>query len=218
MIVHHLSNSHSHVILCLLEELGVDYSIVPHQRNPETNLSPTSLQAIHPVAKAPTIEDQGVVMIESTGIILYVLEKYGGGRLRPSPGTAQAMRFYQWLTFIEGSAKAPLMRYFQRLGLPADDPTLLGAERHMRHFIQPLEAALAEGGGTLVPSMFTAADIQLTFFEELMEGLLPMDQWPNMRAHLQQMRQRDAYRRAEAKGGPVGIKELFARAARRRAG
>jgi glutathione S-transferase len=213
MIVHHLSNSHSHVILCLLEELGVDYSIVPHQRNSQTNLSPASLQAIHPVAKAPTIEDQGVVMIESTGIILYVLEKYGGGRLRPSPGTADAMRFYQWLTFIEGSAKAPLMGYFQKLGLPAEDPARMGAERHMRRFVTPLETALAAGGGTLVPSMFTAADIQLAFFEELMEGLLPMDEWPNMQAHLQQMRQRDAYRRAEAKGGPVGLKELFARAA-----
>lgn len=215
MIVHHLSNSHSHVILWLLEELGVNYSIVRHQRDPQTNRSPESLRAIHPAAKAPTIEDQGVVMIESAGIILYVLERYGEGRLRPLPGTPDSMRFLQWLTFIEGSAKAPLMGYFQRLSLSADDPARVGAEQHMRRFVDPIEAALAEGGGTLVPSTFTAADIQLTFFEELMEGLLPMDRWPNMEAHLQRMREREAYRRAEAKGGPVGIKELFARAARR---
>jgi hypothetical protein len=33
---------------------------------------------------------------------------------------------------------------------------------------------------------------------------------PNMYAHLRRMRQRDAYRRAEHKGGPLGIKQLFA--------
>lgn len=58
--------------------------------------------------------------------------------------------------------------------------------------------------------MFTAADIQLTFFEELMEGLLPMANWPNIQGHLARMRQRGAYKRAEQKGGPVGIKQLFA--------
>jgi glutathione S-transferase len=209
MILHHLSNSHSHVILWLLEDLGLDYEIVRHQRDPATGRSPESLRAIHALAKAPTIEDHGTVMIESTGIILYLLEVGGGGRLRPPPDTADAMRFYQWLTFIEGSAKAPLMAYFQTLRHPADDPRRVAAEQFARSRIAPIEAAL-EGAQTIVPSMFTAADMQLTFFEELMEGLLPMEEWPNMNAHPLRMRERDAYRRAEKKGGPVGIKQLFA--------
>ena len=207
MILHHLSNSHSHVILWLLEDLGLEYEIVRHQRDPKTRRSPGSLRAIHPAAKAPTIEDHGTVMIESTGIILYLLEA-GGGRLRPPPNTSDAMRFYQWLTFVEGSAKAPLMMLFQTLGFPANDPRRQRAEVQAFEKIALIETAL-EGAETIVPSMFTAADMQLTFFEELMEALLPMEQWPNMNAHLQRMRQRDAYRRAEEKGGPVGIRQLF---------
>jgi glutathione S-transferase len=209
VIVHHLSNSHSHVVLWLLEELGRDYEIVHHQRDSKTGRSPETLRAIHPAAKAPTIEDHGTIMIESTGILLYLLEAHGGGRLRPAPDTADAMRFYQWLTFIEGSAKAPLMMYFNALRLPQDDPQRRMAEQYAREKIALIEAALA-GAETIVPSMFTAADIQLAFFEELMEGLLPMAYWPNMQAHLARMRQRDAYKRAEQKGGPVGIKQLFA--------
>ena len=208
VILHHLSNSHSHVILWLLEELGLDYQIVPHQRDPQTRRSPESLRAVHPLAKAPTIEDHGVVMIESTGIILYLLDAYGGGRLRPPVGTADAMRFFQWLTFIEGSAKAPLMAYFQTFRLPAEDPQRQASEQFARSRIALIEAAL-EGADTVVPAMFTAADMQLTFFEELMEAMLPMENWPNMHAHLLRMRQRDSYLRAEQKGGPVGLKQLF---------
>jgi glutathione S-transferase len=208
VIVHHLSNSHSHVILWLLEELGLDYRIVHHQRDPKTGLSPESLRAVHPLGKAPTVEIQGTVMIESTGIILYLLETAGGGRLRPSPGTVDAMRFYQWLTFIEGSAKAPLMQYFHSLRLPADNPRRVAAEKQVRDRIVLIEAAL-EGTNTIVPSLFTAADMQLAFFEELVEASLRMEDWPNMHGHLQRMRQRDAYRRAEHKGGPVGMQQLF---------
>ncbi|HEV7786956.1 MAG TPA: glutathione S-transferase N-terminal domain-containing protein, partial [Thermoanaerobaculia bacterium] len=98
--VHHLSNSHSHVVLWLLEELGASYEIVRHQRDPQSGRSPQSLRDVHPAAKSPTIEDHGQVMIESAGILLYILEAYGNGRLRPAPDTAEAMRFYQWLTFI----------------------------------------------------------------------------------------------------------------------
>jgi glutathione S-transferase len=208
MIVHHLNNSHSHVVLWLLEELGVPYEIVPHKRDPQTRRSPDSLRAIHAAAKAPMIEDHGQVMIESTGIILYILESYGDGRLRPQPGTKDAMTFYQWLTFIEGSAKAPLMSSFQTLRFPPDDERRVLAEQYAERFLGLLDAGL-EDTDTIVPSIFTAADIQLTFFEELAEALLPMERWPNMQRHLQNMRQRESYRRAEARGGKVGIKELF---------
>lgn len=214
MIVHHLSNSHSHVVLWLLEELGVDYEIVRHERDAVTNRSPATLAAIHPMAKAPTIEDHGVVMIESTGIILYLLESYGGGRLRPPPATADAMRFLQHLTFIEGSAKAPLMGLLRLLGRPADDRERQAAQQHADRHLAVLDQAVADGGGTLVPGMFTAADMQLTFFEELMEALLPMDRWPHLQAHLARSREMDGYKRAEAKGGPVAIRMLFERAAR----
>ena len=36
-----------------------------------------------------------------------------------------------------------------------------------------------------------------------------IEHWPAMHAHLQRMRDRPAYRRAEEKGGPVALKQLF---------
>lgn len=207
--VHHLTNSHSHVVLWLLEELGVPYEMVLHRRDPVTRRSPETLRAVHPAAKAPTIEDNGLAMVESTGVLLYLLEAYGEGRLRPAPGTADAMRFYQWLTFIEGSAKGPAMQFVRLAMGQADDAMRDMIAQAAAASFGLIETAL-DGAETIVPGLFTAADIQLTFFEELLEGFGQIDNWPNMKAHLARMRERDAYKRAEAKGGAVDLKGLFA--------
>lgn len=206
--VHHLTNSHSHVVLWLLEELRVPYEMVLHRRDPVTRRSPETLRAVHPAAKAPTIEDNGLAMVESTGVLLYLLEAYGEGRLRPAPGTADAMRFYQWLTFIEGSAKGPAMQFVRLAMGQADDAMRDMIAQAAAASFGLIEAAL-DGAETIVPGLFTAADIQLTFFEELLEGFGQIDNWPNMKAHLARMRERDAYKRAEAKGGAVDLKGLF---------
>jgi glutathione S-transferase len=203
--VHHLSNSHSHVVLWLMEELAVPYELVDHRRDPVTKLSPDTLRAVHPAAKAPTIEDHGLAMIESTGIILYILDAHGGGRLRPPANTPEAMMFFQWLTFIEGSAKGPVIQLFRA----GDDQARAAARQAMATPIGLIEAALQDQE-TIVPGLFTAADIQLTFFEELLEGIGVIGDWPNMHSHLLRMRRRDGYRRAEAKGGAVGLKQMFA--------
>jgi len=210
--VHHLSNSHSHVVLWLMEELGVPYDLVQHQRQ-SNGRSPDSLRAIHPAAKSPTIEDNGIAMVESTGVLLYLLETYGEGRLRPAPGTADAMRFYQWLTYIEGSAKGPTLQFMRLAMGPADDAMRTMVEQMAAAALGQIETAL-EGVETIVPGQFTAADIQLGFLEELLEGLGQIGNWPNMEAHLERMRGREAYKRAEAKGGAVGLKQLFSGLAR----
>jgi glutathione S-transferase len=206
LTVHHLSTSHSHVILWLMEELDAPYQLVGHQREP-TGRAPDSLRAVHPAGKSPTIEDHRVAMIESTGIILYILEAYGQGRLRPPPGTPEAMRFLQWLTYIESSATAPLVQMIRVQRIAPNDASLPVLEAAATPSMQLIEAAL-EGQETIVPGQFTAADIQLAFYEEILDSRGQIDAWPNMRAHLERMRARAAYQRALAKGGPVMMKRL----------
>lgn len=210
VVIHHLSNSHSHVALWLMEELGQDYEIVHHQRDPQSGRSPQTLRAVHPAAKAPTIEDNGGIMIESTGVLLYLLETYGEGRLRPAPGTPEAMLFYQWLTYVEGSAKPPLSQLLRLRRTGPEEPRRIAAEAAAAIPLGLIERTL-DGQETIVPGMFTVADIQLTFLEELMDGLGRVAEWPNMHAHLLRMRARDGYRRAEAKGGAVDLYGLFNR-------
>src|ERR1700743_3325250 len=84
-VVHHLDDSRSQRILWLLEELGLPYEIRQHKRDPKTRLAPPELKRIQPLGRSPVIEDNGRVVAESGAIIVYVLRRYGNGRLAPQP-------------------------------------------------------------------------------------------------------------------------------------
>lgn len=208
LTLHYLSNSHSHAILWLLEELGVDCKIVKHTRD-EIGRSPESLRKVHPLGKAPTIEDHGITMVESTGIILYILETYGEGKLRPASNTPEAMQFFQWLTFIEGSAKGPaLMKLFVAASGANDDNFNAIVAQQLQRPLSFINDNL-ESQDYLIKDIFTAADIQLAFYAGLVEALKEIDNYPNIRHHMERMRTRDAYKRADEKGGPTGVTELL---------
>ena len=63
--VHHLNNSRSQRILWLLEELGLEYKIIPYQRDAVTRLAPPAIKAVHPLGKSPIIRDGKLVVAES---------------------------------------------------------------------------------------------------------------------------------------------------------
>jgi glutathione S-transferase len=88
LTVHHLENSRSQRILWLLEELGVEYDIKRYGRDKETSLAPPELQEIHPLGKAPVIDDDGQVVAESGAIVEYLVGKYDDGTLLPEAGAA----------------------------------------------------------------------------------------------------------------------------------
>ena len=97
MEVHHLNQSRSQRILWLLEELELEYTIVKHTRNTETNLAPDSLRAVHPLGKSPLIKDGEITLIESGAIIEYIVRKYGKGRLAPAESDPAFVRYLQWM-------------------------------------------------------------------------------------------------------------------------
>src|ERR1700733_5426776 len=107
--VHHLNNSRSQRVLWLLEELGTPYEVVHYQRNAATMLAPAGLKAVHPLGKSPVITDGDLTLAETGAIVEYLSDTYGQGRLRPAPGTPEALRCTYWLHYAEGSAMPPLL-------------------------------------------------------------------------------------------------------------
>ena len=87
IIVHHLGVSQSERIVWLLEELGLPYELVKHDRAPV--LSPDSLKNVpgNVTGKSPFIEDTGakITLSESLAISDYIIYKYGGGKLALKP-------------------------------------------------------------------------------------------------------------------------------------
>src|SRR5579862_6558599 len=118
LTVHHLNNSRSQRVLWLLEELGVPYQIERYQRDPRTLRAPEALKRVHPLGKSPVVSDGQETIAESGAITEYLLDRYGAGRLRPSPGSAAQRRYTYWLHYAEGSAMPPLLLKLVFLRIP----------------------------------------------------------------------------------------------------
>lgn len=206
LTVHHLVNSRSQRIPWLLEELGLDYEIVVHHRNPETQRSPDSLNAVHPLGKAPTLVDGQLCLVESGAIIEYITRKLAGGRLSVGPESPDFGMYQQWLHFAEGSAMGPLAFDLIYAWTGGGNDTLKGfyeAEilRHQGY----MEASLA-GQDYFVKSGFTGADINMAWVLEFAECRGRMEGYPRLIGYLQRMRARPAYQRALARTGPQDLR------------
>jgi len=216
IIVHHLNNSRSQRILWLLEELGLDYDIKRYQRDAKTMLAPPELRGIHPLGKSPVVTDGDLTLAESGAIIEYLVEHYGNGRLVPSPGTPEKLRYTYWLHYAEGSMMPPLLMKLifdriERAPMPffAKPIAKAIAQKTRSSFIEPnidrhldyMEAELGKAAWFAGPE-FTAADIQMSFPLEAAVSRGGLDaKRPKLMAFLERIHARPAYTKAIERGG-----------------
>jgi glutathione S-transferase len=200
--VHHLNNSRSQRILWLLEELGVPYEIVHHQRDAVTNLAPLALLDIHPLGKSPVIEDDGQIVSESGAIVEYLCERHGGAHLVPPHGTDDHIRYLEWMHFAEGSAMTPflLQLYTSRLG-EAAAPLKPRIDQQLESHFQYMEDRLLPSG-YFVGGGLTGADIMLSFPAEAAVKIGRAADKPKLTAYVAAIHARPAYQAALEKGGP----------------
>jgi glutathione S-transferase len=203
LTVHHLNDSRSQRVLWLLEELELPYKIVHYQRDAVTRLAPPELQAVHPLGKSPVLSDKGATIIESGAIIDFVLRHYAQGRLRPNESSAEFDQLQQWMHYAEGSAMLPLMLrlYVGRLG-DAGAPLSPRINSEIANHLGYVNNALAKQDW-LLPSGFSAADIQMSFVGEAARQARA--QFPHMDAWVRRFQARPAYQRALEKGGPYAL-------------
>ena len=199
--VHHLNISRSTRIIWLMEELGLPYELVHHARGADFR-SPPSLYDAHPLGKAPAVEVDGRVMVESSAIIEYLVDRHGGGKLLP-PENARA-EYLEWLHFAEGTLGMPmLMRLLgPRLGLPA--PALGFMDAELKKQLDWIESQL-EGRSFLCGETFTGADINLEYLLEHAEVLGLLAERPNLSRYLAALKARPAYIKAIELGGPITL-------------
>jgi glutathione S-transferase len=202
IVVHHLNNSRSQRIVWLLEELELPYRLEQYRRDAKTNLAPPELRAVHPLGKAPVIQDGELVLAESGAIVEYLLERHGRGRLMPPAGSPERVRYLHWMHFAEGTIMLHMLArlYLSRVGEPAKAiqarvEGMLGAELDL------VEAELGRSAH-LAGAHFGAADVQMTFPLEFANfaGLV-VERHAKVREYLARMQARPAYRRAVEKGG-----------------
>lgn len=212
--VHYLEKSRAHRALWLLEELGLDYEVRTYRRTAEFR-APESLKAVHPLGKSPVIEDDGRIVAESGAIAEYLIDRYGGEKLRPAAGSEERLRYTYWMHYAEGSAMPLLVMKLIFSRLPSQMP----------FFLRPVAGLISRGvnGRLIDPQLadhlalwkaelardgwfagkeFSAADIAMSFPVEA--GLTRIADGQDvavLRRWLEAIRARPAYQRAIARGG-----------------
>ncbi|MFZ6757191.1 glutathione S-transferase family protein [Undibacterium sp. Ji50W] len=199
--VHHLKESRSRRITWLLEELGLDYTVISYDRDPKTRLAPPELQKIHPLGKAPVVRDKDQILIESGAIIEYLIRTYGNGRLAPAVGTTDYNRYVQFLHYAEGSAMLPLLLklYVGRLG-EAGAPLHPRISSEVANHFSYLNLEL-EGRDYFVGDSLTGADVQLSFAIQSAVRGGGREAFPNLTRFVDMVAARPAYQKAVAKNG-----------------
>lgn len=203
IVVHHLNNSRSQRILWLLEELGLNYEIKRYSRDPQTMLAPALLKQVHPLGKSPVITDEALTLAESGAIIEYLVERYGNGKLAPTSGTAERLRYKYWLHYAEGSAMPLLVMklIFDNFGLGDSSAVSEFVAPQIKLHFDYIESELSKNTW-FVGEEFTAADIQMSFPVEAMEAQVGLNlSCPKLMSFLDRIHARPAYKRAIERGG-----------------
>jgi glutathione S-transferase len=218
--VHHLNNSRSQRVLWLLEELGVPYEVKRYERDAKTMLAPPELRAIHPLGKSPVVTDGARTVAESGAILEYLVDTHGDGRLRPAAGTDDRLRYTYYLHYAEGSVMPPLL-----LKLVASRIASAPVPFFLKPVTKGIAAQLEKGFiGPQVKTHFdfiegelgkstwfageelTAADVQMSFpLEAAVARAGAGEGRPKIRAFVERIRARAAYKRALERGGPFEI-------------
>ena len=221
LTVHHLNNSRSQRVLWLLEELGLPYEVVRYERDAKTMLAPPELRRVHPLGKSPVVTtDDGLTLAESGAIIETVIERYGQGRLAPTAGTPDALRYRYWMHFAEGSAMSPLllkliferikvtkMPFFAKPIARGISNKVLAAmvDPNLKRQLDFMEAELGKSEW-FAGAEFSAADIQMSFPVEASAQRAGLDaSRPKLMAFLKRIHARPAYKKALERGGPYSF-------------
>lgn len=214
--IYHLNISQSDRIVWLMEELGLPYKFEWYDRL-GNRFAPPEYKALHPMGTSPTIRDGDKVICESVAIILYIVNRYGNGRLSVPVESPNYMDYLYWLCAGSnfmctlGQKAGVDLTLMDKVPANADitSPEVVRAiyarsavEREAAYF-RHIEERLAESPYLAGPE-FTAADIQNMFALATMPKLggPSIDHLKNVRDYVSRVTSRPAYKKAMQIAGP----------------
>lgn len=177
----HPLSGHSHRVELMLSLLDVSTELVFVDLMKGAHKTPEFL-ALNRFGQVPVIDDNGTVLADSNGILVYLASKYGNGQWLPSDPVEQA-KVQRWLSVAAGQissgpATARLITVFGA-GYDAAD-----AIKRSHALLQVMEDELANSA-FLAGDKATVADVAAyTYVAHAPEGNVSLEDYPNVRAWL----------------------------------
>lgn len=180
----HPLSGHSHRVELMLSLLDVPTELVFVDLMKGAHKTPEFL-ALNRFGQVPVIDDNGTVLADSNGILVYLASKYGNGQWLPSDPVEQA-KVQRWLSVAAGQissgpATARLITVFGA-GYDAAD-----AIKRSHALLQVMEDELANSA-FLAGDKPTVADVAAyTYVAHAPEGNVSLEDYPNVRAWLERV-------------------------------
>jgi glutathione S-transferase len=228
--IYHIEGRRSFRVAWLCEELGIPYELI-YERG-DILRSMLTIRASHPIMPmAPVVEINGKAVVESGAILDILIERNGGGAMKPPVASEDFLFHTQWMYFAEGTAQARMLAWrivATALGMEVDElpegyrphinkaaevpppgPTsilefLIGP----RAIFDAVEAHLTRypyfGG-----SQFSAADIMMHYQvrHAMLMSQIDLAEYPTSAKWRKHVEERDAYLRADQNCHPDGVDE-----------
>lgn len=202
LTVHHLRVSQSERIVWLCEELGIEYHLKLHNRDPL--FSPQALKDLTEIGTAPVIQDGDLTMGESAACAEYIIHKHGNGRLALPPSHPDYANYLYWFHYANGSLQPGVSRLLslKSAGVDASNDTFRRYTERMDQYLRHIDDYLGRGNQWLAGKEFTAADIMTVFTLTTMRTFYSIDlsSYGNILPYLKRAVQRPGYKKYREKG------------------
>ena len=180
----------------ILEEMGVDYQLVPvalFDGEGET----AEYKKIHPLGQVPALQIDGDMMMESGAMCHWLADVYDDSCMAPTINDPSRKQYEQWMTFSQASLEPwPWLAMLHSRFLPEEQRVadiIPWTKTRLEPVLITLNDALL-GKDYLLGEQFSAADIMVGSTLCWMPEAL--SKYPELTAYVQRLKQRPAYQRA----------------------
>jgi glutathione S-transferase len=200
--IYHVPGTRGIRPIWLCEELGLEYSVTAVDFSAEYRAS-AEWRLLNPVGKVPVLTDGDLTLFESGAMVQYLLDRYGEGRLQPTPGTAEHAIYLQWSWFAEATFARPLGEIVNHGRALAESDQSPAAIEEMRARVWLCVAALEgvlSGKRWLLGEAFSGADIMMGYTLMLVGTLAPGELPNEVARYWDQISERPGFTIAVAAG------------------
>ena len=207
--IHHVEGRRSQRIIWFCEEAGIPYDVVYKRGDVLGSLN--ALKLVNPdMPVAPTVVFRGEMLVESGGIMEYLMTQFGSAALlAPVPSSPDFAQYKMWMHFAEGSAMPHLSTDLGKLAKTGGmlQPKILGPVKlvgslDVIQFMEKFISAHPYFGG----KNFSAADIMYDIVMIIIDNLqVDKASYPNLLQWHERMKARPAYARAMKAGNPDNV-------------
>lgn len=188
----HNPQSRATMMHWLLEEIGVEYELVPVAYDDGSMRTPEFLE-VSPLGKIPAIKDGDVTVSDTVAITLYLADKYKTPNdLAPAIDDKRRGEYLRWLVFQASSVEPAMMQ----AGAKFETKRQQAGWGDVDTVVDALEARLPKADPWLLGDWFTAADVVLGGAVGWAIGWNLFPKKPAMAAYAARLQGRPAYQKA----------------------